>query len=150
MEIPDELLQRHIPTIVLLVGLPGSGKTTYAEQYKNNPQWVVISQDQLLKLDKCILMTQDAVANGKNVMIDRCNTTMAQRAHWVKIAKQYHVHAVCWILSTPVDECKRRASSRPEHPTLSRMSANRVISMLARTYTVPLLAEGFASVQMLK
>jgi predicted kinase len=77
------------PTILLLAGLPGSGKSTFAKSLEQLQPWkyVRINQDELKSRDQCLAFTrQTLLLERKCAIIDRCNVNLAQRQHFVKLA----------------------------------------------------------------
>lgn len=105
--------------MVVMIGLPGSGKSTYARE--NYPEYTIISSDAILEriakdlgktyddvFDKHIGMANheffnqldSAIANGDDIVIDRTNLSKKSRARvlgpLVKLGKvaDYHVTAV--------------------------------------------------------
>ncbi|KAK9765648.1 DNA kinase/phosphatase Pnk1 [Basidiobolus ranarum] len=82
--------------IVIFVGHPASGKTTFAKQYFVSEGYVHINQDTLHTRDKCINACEKAVANKSSVVIDNTNPDQATRAHYIKIAKQHNVPIRCF------------------------------------------------------
>ncbi|TPX55881.1 hypothetical protein PhCBS80983_g04944 [Powellomyces hirtus] len=71
------------PELILAVGSPASGKTTYCKRhYVNNPAmhtYVHVNQDTLKSRDKCLRATEDALAEGKSVVVDNTNPDAATR-----------------------------------------------------------------------
>jgi hypothetical protein len=45
--------------------------------------WVRINQDDVGSRSACETMSRRALLDGRDVVIDRCNFDVAQRAHWV-------------------------------------------------------------------
>ena len=77
-----KLIQQKEPQVLLiLVGLPGSGKTTFAEALIQdhgdaNPRkrkWIRASQDDApsRRRQECEAVTRNALRNGHNVIVDR-------------------------------------------------------------------------------
>jgi hypothetical protein len=90
---------RQAPKLLVLVGLPGSGKSSFAAalQASSAGGWERVSQDDLGSRGACEAMLGRATkgfANGKNaggkgpshVMLDRCNCTKAERKQWLSVA----------------------------------------------------------------
>jgi predicted kinase len=135
--------------LVVLVGLPGSGKSTFAEQFAD-AGWAVVCQDVLGNRKACEEAADAALAAGRQVVVDRTNIDTTQRAHWLRIA---HAHGigprgiVCVHLDPPPRECERRVLARTGHPTLppTPQSAG-VVRSFRRALQRPSEAEGFARV----
>jgi hypothetical protein len=58
------------PVVLLLVGLPGSGKSTLSEKFLKKGWWI-ISQDRLGSRNKCISEFRKALSRGRNIVVDR-------------------------------------------------------------------------------
>jgi predicted kinase len=79
------------PSLLLLVGLPGSGKSMFANALETirPDQYVVINQDKLKTRQKCLDETKKILLmeppTNKCVIIDRCNFNTAQRHHFFEL-----------------------------------------------------------------
>jgi len=119
--------------LYMLIGVPGSGKSTWiGEQYWAN-DCVLVSTDKLIDLEAgrqgktyndvfssyidtaTKLMNEDvraAVATGKDIIWDQTNTGRRSRKAKLAMAPGYHKIAV--VFATPEDgEWQRRIASRP-------------------------------------
>lgn len=69
------------PSLLLLVGLPGAGKSTLADALcRCRPnRYVRVNQDLLGSRSACVAAVQTALADGKCPIVDRCNMSIAQR-----------------------------------------------------------------------
>ena len=55
--------------VILFVGPPGSGKTSYYERHFKPREYVWINQDTLRTRDKCIQVAQKHLSNGKSCVV---------------------------------------------------------------------------------
>jgi len=78
------------PRLICLVGLPGSGKSSWATQLVrlSKGAFVRINQDELGSRNKCEGALREAVAAGRSVILDRCNVTRTERALWARITSE--------------------------------------------------------------
>lgn len=120
----------------LLIGLPGSGKSTFAEVLASlDDNAVIISSDRVLtqmpnrelyrnqaeedqgsEIETHLLkQTQAAIAQGKTVIYDGTNAQRAHRLDWLKkveaIVGSSH-HWVAWYLQTSPDRAKQWNQAR--------------------------------------
>lgn len=117
------------PFIILLVGLPGSGKSTFAESlaFAMPFKFTRVNQDQLKTRQKCITRAKHVLAEGKCPIIDRCNFDEAQRRTWMKLAKTHKVPIDAVILQVPLSLCITRCQERQNHETIEPSQAKRIV-----------------------
>lgn len=131
--------------VVLLCGLPGSGKSTLRRRLVHNG-WAYVSQDEMGSLDVCEKALIKALKAGKSIAIDRCNVTPSERRLCLQLANRavdkgvakgvtLHFEAV-WMAVAP-DVCKHRAATREEHETLSSEHADGVIDEFCKGLMAP-------------
>ncbi|KAJ3360022.1 hypothetical protein GGF32_008820 [Allomyces javanicus] len=124
--------QCMMPALVMLVGLPGSGKSWVAERLA--ARFTHVSQDLLGDRQAC----EFEVKAHARVVLDRCNSTRADRAAWLALGKQ---PAVAVYFDVDPDVCAARIRGRVNHPTLKSGRG-----ALKQVVEPPTLEEGFAAV----
>ena len=145
--------------LVVLVGIPGSGKSTFARTLLDGApaagrRWRRISQDVLGTRQRCIKAAQKAVRSGENVLVDRCNFDAQQRSHWLQLgdAETTFDRRLAIYLPVPPEEARRRVLARGAHEggvDTENMSAGKIASIVARMQgdlVLPELNEGFDEV----
>lgn len=87
--LPNKIFINTLPKIpegknvVLMMGTPGSGKTTFTEQLKN---YTIISGDKCGYMYRQINLFKKSLANGKNVVVDNLNASKKTRSKFIEIA----------------------------------------------------------------
>ncbi|PVU97366.1 hypothetical protein BB561_000575 [Smittium simulii] len=82
-----------MPQMLILVGLPGSGKTCFSTMLvKYIKSWERVNQDDVGSRSQCEAAASKFLKEGKNVVIDRCNFDEDQRKIWIKIAEAANCH----------------------------------------------------------
>jgi len=114
--------------MILLIGLPGSGKSTFSQLLvKGNPsKYVRICQDVLGDRQSCEMNTRQVLSNGKIPIIDRINLNKAQRGYFTNIASEFKVPVDCILFDHGREECIDRCESRMFHETLQPSIARKV------------------------
>ena len=133
--------------MIVLVGLPGSGKSTVATALEKHG-FVRVNQDDLRSRNACKKATVEAIKQNKNVIIDRCNFDVQQRKSWLDLANNFkltNISAV--VLDVPADVCTERAIARENHPSIKDAeTAIRVIDEFNTKLVLPNTEEKFDNI----
>ena len=153
---PAGPLARPPPVVLVLCGVQGAGKSTFAlALVQQGQRWVRVNQDSVASGRKgsrqqCLSAAKAALEQGSGVVIDRTNVTPGQRAPFVAQARLAGAPIHCLVLDLPVRVCGARAAGRRDHE--GGLSGGRAYGVVGMTHKElreagpPRLAEGFASV----
>lgn len=132
----------------LMIGLPGSGKSTIAQKYGG----IVLSSDAIreevlgnvadqskneLVFKVAHKRIHENLASCKDVVFDATNLKKNQRIALLRELKKYNCQKVAVWVATPVEECKRRNAKRDRHVP------EKVIDRMYKSFCPPHYAEGF-------
>ena len=78
----------QLQELVVMVGYPGSGKSTFAETAKN---YTVVNRDTLRTWQKCVQSADAALKARKSVLVDNTNPDLESRKRYVDLAKKHKV-----------------------------------------------------------
>ena len=147
------------PTLILLTGIPGSGKTTYAEEYvKSHYNTKHLSSDLIRKelygdestqgdpAEVFSLMQKraiDALNDGKNVVYDATNITRKDRACIINVCPKFVV-IECHIIWAPIEVCIERDSNR------ERTVGKEVVDKMLKRFQAPYYDEGIDVIQIVR
>lgn len=144
------------PRLIILVGLPGSGKSTFARRMVNtipNIEW--ISSDQIRKelygdeacqanpervFELMQQRTVDLLNEGYSVIYDATSVTRKSRAGILDKCPK-HVQKQCVIVWAPIDICIERDKLR------DRSVGEKVIDKMLRRFEAPFYDEGFTRIE---
>jgi len=135
--------------MLIMVGVPGSGKSTVANRLINmNNNWVRVNQDEMKTRKACENVARDSLKRGKSVIVDRCNFDFQQRNVWIKIASEFSVTDIrCMYFKIPLHICKQRIVVREDHPTIpSGDSGIQIIDNFSNQFVPPSTLEGISQI----
>lgn len=134
------------PKLILLCGIPGSGKTTYAKNYiEQNSNTIHLSSDAIRKElygDENIqgnpgevftLMQRRATEklnNGYDVLYDATNMTRKDRSGIIGVCPKF-VKIECHIIWAPIEECIKRDAIR------ERTVGKEIINKMLKRFQAP-------------
>jgi len=87
--------------MIVFVGYPASGKSTFAKKYLVPAGYEHINRDTLVTQSKCLQLTRSALKEGKSVVVDNTNPSEDSRASYVSIAKEMGIPVRCFIFDIP-------------------------------------------------
>ena len=127
---------------VILVGLPGAGKTTFCRQ--RFPTHTYISKDAFPRHARDKQARQDAairaaLADGRSLVVDNTNVTAGERAAIIAIAREFGARIVGYYLEATTREAVARNERREGRAKVPKAA----IFTSAKRLVPPVLAEGF-------
>ncbi|KAL1406626.1 hypothetical protein Q8F55_008332 [Vanrija albida] len=144
--------QLHPQTLLVLVGLPGSGKSTFANALvaasesaawpPSARRWVRASQDDAASKRRQEVegVVARALADGHNVVVDRVDFDAEQRAHFVNIGHAASPRPRIFALTLAASQAtlRDRLSQRTGHPTIPDAEQGlAVLDKMKRVYSPP-------------
>ncbi len=145
-------LQGQKPSLIVMCGLPGSGKSYLAKEIAaaTGGLYLVASQDEIGSRGGIEDVVGRACkgSGSKFVIVDRCNLQVKDRTSWYEVAFR-PTTAVIIHMDIEPSVCISRAESRVDHPTLVPGKARRLIQSLQRSIETPGpsdLKKGFSAI----
>ena len=150
-----------MPTIYMLIGVPGSGKTTWAMKHMN-PGTIIASSDDYIQrqadslrstysevFDKYIKeanrhlieTTNKAFSEGLDLIWDQTNVSKNSRQNKLKSVPDNYIKVAVFFQSPPIDILKVRLASRP-----GKNIPLFVIANMIRSLEEPTAEEGFQEI----
>ena len=132
-----------LPSLIILVGLPASGKSTFSSTIDDQIVNIVrVNQDELRAKGKCEELLSQATKQGKTVILDRCNLAKDERKYWLDMNLGKN-KVWCIYFNATVEECKWRIKNRLNHPTVKTFAGEKIIDCQKAKLIDPEMSEGF-------
>ena len=150
---PAPLPATRRPLLLLLGGLPGSGKSTFAEELmQRSPSFRTVCQDTVRngKGGTKAHVARATLAHlraGSHTIVDRTNLSADTRCFLVGLARLLRIPLHCVYLDTPRQTCQARILLREGHQVMGPEGV-KVLALMAgkKDSSLPSRAEGFDSV----
>ncbi len=94
-------------TIAILMGLQGSGKSTFYKTYLSD-SFVRVNLDTLKTRHQEKLLIEECLSNEASYAIDNTNPTRLDRERYIPIAKKAGYRIVGYFLESKIMDCMQR------------------------------------------
>ena len=148
-----------IPVCIMLVGLPGSGKSTFADNISKNIDVVIHLTDAIRKelfgdendqqnpqlvFETAYKRIRRDLQEGYNVVFDATNLRQKNRQMFLQYISDIPHRNICVLMKTPFKECVRRNDMR------ERRVPRKVLFRMKKAMEFPTIQEGFEVIKRVK
>jgi len=139
---PSTTLITPRPSLTLMVGIQGSGKSVLAASLEKEGV-VVASNDRTGGKEKTIRLADQGLMSGKSVVVDNTHVDKEARKPFIDLAKKHKVPVRCFLMTTTHDHARHnnifRELTDPTHAKIKEPLFNQYRSR----FVEPSLDEGF-------
>lgn len=149
--------------IHMLIGIQGSGKTTFSKMLAEKLHCSVVSSDATRNLHpdwseeqiwpEVYHLISDAVLSEQDIVFDATNITPKVRQRFKenidRLTNNYHYEMIAYVIDTPLDVCIERVKRRNEMAG-ERYLPIEVISSYYHSLIKPTLDEGFKEIKVIE
>lgn len=146
-------------TFIMMVGLPGSGKSTYAQCLARSFNTKIISSDAIRQEcfgneefqgeNKAVFeilhaRVTGALSHGENVIYDATNIKYKKRMAFLQQIKNIDCFKICYFMATPYETCLKQNKLR------ERIVPEDVIERMYKNIYIPQKYEGWDEIQIIR
>ncbi|XP_078511306.1 bifunctional polynucleotide phosphatase/kinase-like [Lissotriton helveticus] len=145
---PTAQLVSRSQEVVVAVGLPAAGKSTFTKEHMVPNGYVSANRDTVGSWQKCVAMCEQFLGSGKSVFIDNTNPDVESRSRYVEVAKKAGVPVRCFLFTATIEMAKHNNTFRQMtytgqgHQPVNDM----VFNSYKSKYVAPSLNEGFTEI----
>lgn len=137
--------------LVVFVGFPGSGKSTFYRRNLELLGFKRVNQDKLKTREKCVKVAREYLSQGESVVIDNTNADVATREIWISLANDIKVPIRCIHFTASADLCQHNDAVRAFGGELVNPENRTALPKVAFTgyssrFSEPKKSEGFQEV----
>lgn len=134
--------------MIILVGPPGSGKSTKAKaiiESQPDKNWCRLNQDSQGQSYKMIM--QQALEDKRPIIVDRMNFNAKQREPFIDAARGFGYEIDVMVLYESYNTCLQRCLERRGHETIHTIEdANKAITFFFKNYEKPTTYESIDNI----
>jgi len=136
--------------LVIFVGSPGSGKSTFFKTQLEPLGYHRVNQDILKNRERCVKVAKEHLEQKEAVTVDNTNRDKTTRKVWVDLAKSFNIPARCVYFSADPALCQHndavRAMNATHNPESRTMLPKSAFWGYRKDFQPPELEEGFEDI----
>ena len=127
------------PQIIIMMGYPGSGKSTIAKNICKNDNFIYIEGDVYKSSTKMIKASLQHITQKKSIIFDATNSSSKKRKEYIDFGKKYNYKIVCIHVSTSLEISYKQNKLRNYEKYVPKIA----YSVYSKNYEEPKENEGF-------
>lgn len=141
----------------MMIGIPGSGKSTFAKLLAKKNGYAIISTDSVRLLNpfweepliwpEVYRRCAEAIANCEDAIFDATNVTPKVRKRFVDEVQKHgvKVEMIAYYFDTPWEVCYERVVKRNQEPNVHHIPAD-IVQGYGERIIFPTFEEGFSTI----
>ncbi|CAL8349825.1 unnamed protein product [Lota lota] len=145
---PSASLTSDQTEVIVAVGFPASGKSTFFHAHVVPKGYVYVNRDTLGSWQSCVSACERALREGRSVAVDNTNPDPESRKRYIDVAKASGIPCRCFHFSASLEQAKHNNRFREMAPSdVKHVKVNDMIfHSYKKHYVAPDLSEGFSEI----
>ncbi|XP_038237498.1 bifunctional polynucleotide phosphatase/kinase isoform X2 [Dermochelys coriacea] len=143
---PDAPLVSPTPELVVAVGFPAAGKSTFLKSQLVPAGYAYANRDTLGSWQKCVALVALALREGKSAAVDNTNPDPESRRRYIECAQDAGVPCRCFLFTATLEQAKHNNRFRDLTATGHVSVTDIVLNSYKSKFVEPSLSEGFAQI----
>ncbi|XP_041657837.1 bifunctional polynucleotide phosphatase/kinase [Cheilinus undulatus] len=145
---PSASLTSSKTEVIVAVGFPASGKSTFFHTHIIPKGYVYVNRDTLGSWQNCVSACERALKEGRSVAVDNTNPDLESRKRYLDVAKAAGVPCRCFQFSASLEQAKHNNRFREMAPSDSKHAKvnDMVFHSYRKHFVAPALSEGFTEI----
>ncbi|XP_027011334.2 bifunctional polynucleotide phosphatase/kinase isoform X1 [Tachysurus fulvidraco] len=145
---PTASLTSSRQEVIVAVGFPGSGKSTFFQTHIVPKGYVYVNRDTLGSWQHCVSACERALKEGRSVAVDNTNPDLESRKRYVDVSMTAGVPCRCFNFTATLEQAKHINRYREMVPSATKhVSVNdMVFHSYKKKFVAPALSEGFSEI----
>ncbi|XP_076138486.1 bifunctional polynucleotide phosphatase/kinase [Alosa pseudoharengus] len=145
---PSASLTSSTPEIVVAVGFPGAGKSTFFHKHMVPKGYTYVNRDTLGSWQNCVSACERALKQGHSVVIDNTNPEPESRKRYIDVSIKAGVPCRCFNFTASLELSKHNNKFREMVPsdTKHMIVTDMIFHSYKKKFVAPSLSEGFSEI----
>lgn len=132
--------------VVLMVGGPGSGKSSFVKDMLLAKGYIHVSRDKLGSWQKCVKVMEENLERNNNVVIDNTNVDKETRQRFILAAKKSKADVRCFVMETTLAQMRHNNKFREMTDKSHIVVSDIIIFSYRKNYQEPEMSEGYTQI----
>ncbi|KAJ7990208.1 hypothetical protein DPEC_G00297930 [Dallia pectoralis] len=145
---PSASLTSSKQEVIVAVGYPASGKSTFFHTHIVPKGYVYVNRDTLGSWQSCVSACERALKEGRSVAVDNTNPDPESRKRYLDVSQSLDVSCRCFNFSASLEQSKHNNRFREMAPSSTKhLKVNDMIfHSYKKKFVAPSLSEGFSEI----